>query len=196
MTQDGTQSWPAISFDDMYRNNPDPWNFETSPFEAEKYGLTLAMLPRARYRSAFEIGCSIGVLTEQLAQRCDALLAVDASGVALEKTRARCAHLPQVRCEVMFLPHQFPQETFDLILMSEVGYFLAQTDFDAAQEKTIDQLGVGGHLLLVHFTPQMDDLPLTGDLVHESFAREEGKRLRHLDGKRFDTYRMDLFERI
>ena len=60
-------SLPQSYFDRIYQQNPDPWNFETSPYEAEKYRRTLAALPRKRYMRALEIGCSIGVLTSQLA---------------------------------------------------------------------------------------------------------------------------------
>ena len=49
-------------FDEMYRDVEDPWNFETSHYEQRKYAITVASLPRSRYRSAYEPGCSIGVL--------------------------------------------------------------------------------------------------------------------------------------
>ena len=54
-------------FDSMYEADADPWNFATSEYERRKYSLTVASLPRARYHHAFEPGCSIGVLSEQLA---------------------------------------------------------------------------------------------------------------------------------
>ena len=66
-------------FDRVYEANADPWSFATSPYEYQKYQATMAALPQAHYTNAFEIGCSIGVLTQMLADRCDHLLAVDAS---------------------------------------------------------------------------------------------------------------------
>ena len=42
---------------------------------------------RERYASAFEPGCSIGVLTAQLAPRCDRLLACDVAAAAVESAR-------------------------------------------------------------------------------------------------------------
>ena len=66
-------------FEDVYGANDDPWNFETSEYEHAKYARTLAALPRARYGRALEVGCSIGVLTWDLSERCDSLLAVDAA---------------------------------------------------------------------------------------------------------------------
>jgi hypothetical protein len=66
-------------FDNVYAADSDPWKFASSAYERDKYAATLAAFPKPRYASAFEIGCSIGVLTSALAPRCDALLAVDAA---------------------------------------------------------------------------------------------------------------------
>lgn len=37
----------------------DPWDFESRWYEQRKYALSAAMLPKPRYRRAFEPGCSI-----------------------------------------------------------------------------------------------------------------------------------------
>ena len=62
-------------FDALYTADPDPWNFAASPYEQAKYALTLNAMPKPRYRSALEVGCSIGVLTRLLASRCDTVVA-------------------------------------------------------------------------------------------------------------------------
>ena len=61
---------PAF-FDDLYAADPDPWDFETSPYEAAKYDATIAALEGRRFASGLEIGCSIGVLTDRLRAHCD-----------------------------------------------------------------------------------------------------------------------------
>ncbi len=55
-------------FDRMYSESADPWQLQSRWYERRKYAITLALLPYARYRHAFEPGCSVGVLTEQLAE--------------------------------------------------------------------------------------------------------------------------------
>lgn len=189
-------SLPPTYFDDVYRANEDPWHFETSPYERDKYAATLAALPRPRYENAFEIGCSIGVLTAQLAPRCGHLLAVDVAAAALEKARARCAALPQVEIRQMQVPDEFPAAQFDLILVSEVGYYWSQADLTRAAEQMLAHLPPGGQLLLVHWTPRVHDYPLTGDEVHEFFLEKtrHGGSLRHLHGERHAQYRLDLLE--
>jgi cyclopropane fatty-acyl-phospholipid synthase-like methyltransferase len=178
----------------MYSESDDPWGFETRPYEAEKYRATLAVLPHKTYRSAFEIGCSIGVLTEGLAGRCESLLAVDVSERALQRAQERCRHLPHVQFELMQVPDEFPDTSFDLILVSEVAYYWSRDDLLRTRRRIVEHLDRGGQVLLVHWTPFVDDYPLTGDVVHETF-REAGDELRHLGGQRADLYRLDLFEK-
>ena len=115
-------------FDAIYTADPDPWKFAASPYERGKYTLTLNAMPKSRYRSALEVGCSIGVLTRSLASRCDAVVAIDAAEAPLVEARRRCADLPGVRFEQMFVPDEWPDGEFELILLSEVVYYLSRDD--------------------------------------------------------------------
>ncbi len=188
---------PPTYFDEVYRANEDPWGFETSPYEREKYAATLAALPRPQYAQAFEIGCSLGVLTAQLAPRCGQLLAVDVADAPLQKARQRCAALPQVSFELLRVPEEYPTRQFDLVLLSEVGYYWSAPDLAKAIELIVNSLTPQGQLLLVHWTPPVHDYPLTGDDVHEAFLTRAapGGPLRHLGGQRHAQYRLDLLEK-
>lgn len=191
------KSLPPSYFDLIYERNEDPWDFESSAYERAKYAATLAALPKERYRSAFEIGCSIGVLTAELALRCDRLLAVDVSETALAKARSRCRYLPQVRFRTMQVPAKFPRGPFDLILISEVGYYLSAADWRRATDLVVARLTPTGHAVLVHWTPRVHDYPQTGNEVHERFRRRAPRPLlRHLREQREETYRLDVYERV
>lgn len=192
------QSLTPDYFDSLYREDSDPWKFETSDYEAKKYAATLAALPKPRYHSALEVGGSIGVLTEMLADRCDSLLSVDVSEQAQRKAIARCRALSHVRFQLMCIPESYPDEQFDLTVLSEVGYYWCLEDLQKAQQLMLHQLEPGGHLLLVHWTPYADyyDNPLSGDQVHESFLALPSSQLQHLGGDRAEKYRLDLFERV
>ena len=185
-------------FDSLYSADADPWQFETSAYEARKYAATLTALPNSRYRSALEIGGSIGVLTAMLAERCDSLLSVDVSEKAQQKAIERCRSLANVRFQLMEVPQVYPQEQFDLTVLSEVGYYWCWEDLKKAQQLMLSHLKPGGHLLLVHWTPYADyyDNPLSGDEVHESFLALPSSQVRHLKGDRADNYRLDVFERL
>jgi predicted TPR repeat methyltransferase len=203
MTTRSGESLPLSFFDEVYAADPDPWSFATSEYENTKYAVTLAELPQQRYHSAFEIGCSIGVLSEQLAVRCDALLSVDVAERALQQARERCAHLSQATFRLLQVPREFPDQQFDLVVVSEVGYYWSLADLRRARDLIIDHLVSGGQLMLVHFTVEVENYPISGDAVHEAFiarARRAGNTgteapLRHLRGRREQRYRLDLFER-
>ncbi len=191
-----SQSLPATYFDAIYQADPDPWKFATSEYEANKYNATIAALPKSRYGSALEIGGSIGVLTEKLAQYCDSILSIDVSKLAQEQAIQRCQKLEQVQFKLMNFPHQYPQEKFDLILVSEVGYYWCLEDLKAAQQRIFELLQPNGHLLLVHWLPPSPDYPLTGDEVHNSFVEYMPLYLKHLESQRNTNYRLDLFAGI
>jgi SAM-dependent methyltransferase len=188
------QSLPPSYFDALYQTDPDPWKFATSPYEAKKYAATIAALPR-RYNSALEIGGSIGVLTQQLAEVCDAVLSIDVSPVAQAQAIYRCRDLPQVRFEIMQFPQSAPTENFDLILVSEVGYYWGLADLQTARQRMFDLLEPEGQLLLVHWLPRSPDYPLTGDEVHDYFLQFVPTQLQQLQHQRTDRYRLDLFQK-
>ena len=191
-------SLPARYFDDVYRASADPWAFETSPYEAEKYRTTVDALGERRFASGFEIGCSIGVLSAMLAARCERLLAVDVAEAPLARARERCAALSNVRFERMRVPDEWPREApFDLIVMSEVGYYWSREDLAAAASRIEASLAPGGLWLLVHWTPPVHDYPLRGDEVHDLALGRCGPdgAFDHAGGLRRDTYRLDVLRR-
>ncbi len=178
-------------FEELYAASPDPWGFETSDYEREKYARTLRALGDRRYASGFEAGCSIGVLTAALATRCDALLAVDIAQPAVDAARERLAGAEHVRVERRELPEEWPAGPFELIVCSEVLYYFdAQTLRDALPAVRAS-LAPGGRLVAVHFLPRSSVDPITGDDVHELLRAELG--LPHVEGAREDRYRLDAF---
>lgn len=146
-------------FRGKYDASPDPYRLADSWYEARKHTISVALLPARRYGSAFEPGCSIGVLTARLA--CDAIPQVVASA------RSRTAGLPGVRVEQRVVPGEWPEESFDLIVRSEILYY-----FDDADLEQVLGLGInpGGHLLAVQWRHYAPDHPLAGDEVHQVLA--------------------------
>lgn len=200
---DETRAAPArtpreAEFDALYTDRPDPWELETSAYERLKYDATLAALPRERYSSALEVGCSIGVLTERLAGRCDRLLALDVSAVPIARAQARLAASPWadrvgfVRAEV---PGGWPRGRYDLIVLSEVLYFLEPDEVDAVADACARDLMPGGTVLIVNWLGPCDRT-LTGNGAAEAFAARMATRgHRHVPAARTDRFRIDRFNR-
>lgn len=139
---------PAF-FDRLYAENIDPWGYETSAYEAEKYALTLGLLADRRFSRAVEIGCSIGVLSARIARRCDHFLGVDAAEAALARARERGLGNAEFRRAV--LPGDWPPGAWDLIVFSEVLYFFDADDIARLAGLAAGALSAGGVILVVSY---------------------------------------------
>ncbi len=167
------QSWKPEVFDRLYASNPDPWGFETSEYEQAKYADTLAQLDGRHFRSGLELGCSIGVLSRLLGPRCDRLLGLDAAEAALEQARRRCRDLGHVGFRRALLPADWPDGAFDLILISEMLYFLSPDDVGRLARLCSEAILPGGTVLLVNWTGQTNT-PTTGDEAAALFRAQFG----------------------
>jgi SAM-dependent methyltransferase len=177
----------------VYGLSEDPWSFSTSPVERERYDRLLASLEGRRYGKLLEIGCSIGVLTGDLAGLAETVVAVDCSEAALARARERNAEHANVTFERRLLPWEFPDEWFDCIVLSEVAYFWSESDFAEARERIARHLSPGGDLVIAHFLPQPPEHRRGGDAVAEAFLADS--RYERMRGERFDVYRIDVLRR-
>jgi SAM-dependent methyltransferase len=149
-------SLPGSYFDGLYAAADDPWSLRSRWYEQRKYAVTTAVLPRARYADALEVGCSVGELTAALADRCDRLVAWDVSATAVERARARTAGLPGVRIEQRAMPgDRLPPS--DLLVLSEVLYYLGADDLAAVLAQLPDAVAPGGTLVAVHWRHPVAD---------------------------------------
>jgi SAM-dependent methyltransferase len=185
------QSLGQQYFDRLYAGDADPWQFESSAYEADKYAVTLAALPRERYRSAIEVGCSIGVLTRMLAPRCGQILGLDIAQAAIGSARKRCADMPQVRFEVAAFPDSGLTAQCDLILLSEVLYYFGPTDIAAVADKIREIAMPEADIVCVHWLGPTPDYPMTGDQAMDAFEHALGtpeiiQRIRQKE------YRLDI----
>ena len=162
------------TFDALFRDSDDPWRFRTRWYEARKRALTLACLPAARHAHGFEPGCANGELSAELALRCDRLLVSDVSARAVALAQTRLAAFPHVQVVQAQLPRDWPDDTFDLIVISELGYFVDAVSLDALADKTRATLRPGGTVLACHWRRPIEGCALDGDAVHERLAQRLG----------------------
>lgn len=157
------------TLDELHRATPDPWGVDERWYEHRKRQLTLAALPRTRFRRALEVGCSRGALAEDLAARCEEIVAVDQSAVAVHAARKRLARVDGASVAEMDVPGQWPTGRFDLVVVSEVGYFLSPNDLDLLIERIAGSLEDDGIVLLCHWRHPVAGWVLDGPGVHERF---------------------------
>ncbi|KRC35842.1 bifunctional PIG-L family deacetylase/class I SAM-dependent methyltransferase [Oerskovia sp. Root22] len=175
------ETLPVAFFDDFYRGRSDPWGFETRWYERRKRDLTLAALPRPRFRAGVEIGCSTGVLTASLAARCDRMTGVDLAQAPLDAARRRLGQAVELlRLEV---PREWPPGRFDLVVLSEVGYYFSATDLETVIDRALESMSDDGVLVACHWRHPVAGYPLGGDEVHAALAARPGlaRLARHLE---------------
>jgi SAM-dependent methyltransferase len=153
---------PDAYFEQLYSDSADPWNLTEQWYVRRKYDHTLAALPQRRYRSAFEPGCSVGVLTTALAERCETLLATDRVAAAAELTAARTRDLPNVRVRRLAIPEEWPDGRFDLIVLSELLYYFDDRTLRDVLGRTVEALEPGGTLVTVHWNHPAPEHRRTG----------------------------------
>jgi SAM-dependent methyltransferase len=189
-----TEARDRAWFEALYEADPDPWRFATSPYERGKYRATLTALPARRFRSALEVGCSVGVMTRLLARRCDRLLALDAAESALRHARRRRRGLAGVTVARATLPQEWPPGRFDLIVLSEVLYFLSAAEVRRVAEATWRSLLPGGIAVLVDWRGPTGTA-LGGEQAAGLFLRQTSGRWRKVTLRRRPGYRLDVLRR-
>ena len=158
-------------FDTMFADNDDPWGFRSRWYEERKRDLTLASLPRQRYGSAYEPGCANGELSAALAMRCDQLLVSDGARQAVLLARQRLQALSHVTVLQTWLPAGWPAQRFDLVVLSEIGYFLSPAALDDLIAKTRASLRPGGTVLACHWRNPIDGCALDGNAVQHRIGK-------------------------
>ena len=175
-----TARLPDAYFDELYVGAEDPWRLSTRWYEQRKYAITLGLLPERRYRHGFEPGCSIGTLTAQLVARCDHLTAVDVAEAALRSADARLREAgcrDRVTLVRSSLDAAWPPGPFDLLVLSEVAYYLEADTLAEVLRRECPRLQPGANIVAAHWRHPVADYPLTGDAAHDVIARTPGLTL-------------------
>ena len=180
-------------FEKLHAASPDPWRVESRWYETRKRNLVMATLPRDRYDSVLELGCSTGVMTRDLAERAGRLLAVDGSLSAVSRARDRTRFLTNTRVERMRLPEQWPQGRHDLVVASELGYYFDAHQWRALCAHLVSSLAPDGEVIACHWTGDASDFRQSGRDAHLLLAEAIGHPadIRHVD----DDFVIELFRK-
>ena len=137
------------SFDEVFAESEDPWE-STSESEKERFRVTLDVLAagESHYATAVELGCAEGIFTERIAPRCEYLLALDFSEVALERARHRLSHRRNVEFRRWDMRREPLDGKFDLVVaMGVITSLYRPGDVRRICESVIGAVKPGGLLL-------------------------------------------------
>jgi 2-polyprenyl-3-methyl-5-hydroxy-6-metoxy-1,4-benzoquinol methylase len=180
-------------FENIYQENADPWHFATREYERRRYETILRALAGRRFKHAFEPGCSVGVLTQQLAACCDRVDAIDISPTAVELAQKRCRQSPNAYIVCDSLAHPMPGDIFDLVVFSEIGYYFEEQALRDILLTLVPRIEPKGMLVASHWLGSSPDHILGGHRVHEIIG--ESDNLIHYRAERYTDFRLDCWSR-
>ena len=120
------------------------------------------------------------------------LVAIDVSERAIARARRRLRGRRGVHFARASFPEELPAGRWDLIVCSEILYYLDDEAFAVAVERLRESLERGSTVLAVHWRAATRTYPLLGDEVHDRLVASLG-RWHALDDRR-PQYRLDRFE--
>jgi LmbE family N-acetylglucosaminyl deacetylase len=178
-------------FDALYAESADPWGLADRFYEQRKRAVLLASLPRPRFRRVFEPGCATGLLTKELATRADHVVAWDVAATALEQAANRLRQLQPTRVRVARgrIPDDWPEGSFDLVVLSEVGYYCE--DLDLLVRRVEASLDDDGIVVACHWAHAADDHPQRADDVHEALGNALHRDVHHVEA----DFQLDIWSR-
>lgn len=157
-------------FETAYAQKDEPFGAAQSWYEQRKRSVLLASLRSAQYRYAFEPAGGTGVLTRELAKRCDRLLMMDWSSTAVMRARGLLRDHPNAAAAVGNLPEHWPVgQRFDLIVISELLYYLDDVAITTIARRSRESLIDHGELALLHWRHPSLDYPSNGERAHRLF---------------------------
>jgi SAM-dependent methyltransferase len=183
----------AAEFERRYRRDGDPWGYGSSAYELAKYDATLDACGPGPFVSALELGGSIGAFSAQLAGRCEALTTIDWSPTAVRAAETRLADFPRARAIVGEIPDAIEPSDHDLVVASEILYYLDDDALTATLERLGNVLVAGGRLVAVHWRPPGPERPQTAVAVHARLRSRPW--LRPVSDRSTADYLLDVLER-
>ena len=181
-------------FEARYRRDPDPWGYATSEYERDKYAATLAACGEGPFADALELGASIGVFTDLLASRCERLTTIDGAPTAVAAARRRLAGATNVDVILGEIPDAIPIRRFDLVVASEILYYLTAPELARTLARLESSMVTGGRLVATHWRPAGPERPLDAERVHASLRDQPW--LGSVASGGTDEYRLDVLERL
>jgi SAM-dependent methyltransferase len=184
----------AAGFERLFRTTSDPWNYRNSPFEAYKRRVLLRACGSRLYGRGLELACANGETTLRLHRRCLRLMAVDSSQTAVTAAGRRLGDVESVTLAVRLLPAEMPRGPFDLIVVSELIYYLTPNAMRLLADLIESALAHGGRVAVLHHLRRFDDAAQMPSLAQAALRRKLAQSMKLVFAERHGRFEAVAFE--
>jgi SAM-dependent methyltransferase len=185
----------VAGFERKFQANKDPWNYRYSTFERHKRSVLLKACGLNKRGRGLELGCANGEATSELARHCLRFVAVDGSVTALAEAKRRVRRDQKVKFILGVLPEQMPRGPFDLIIVSELAYYLAPHALAKLKTYLLRALGRRGRLVVLNHLKHFDDAAQDGAVAHKRLCASLQRELRRVAHASYSRFAVASFER-
>ncbi|RIJ22299.1 class I SAM-dependent methyltransferase [Henriciella barbarensis] len=157
-------------FEQKFEADADPWQTWNSKYEAVKRAsLAKAIGPRP-YGRGLEIAAGNGSNTLMIANKTRRLIATEGAPAGAALVRKASQGEPHIRVVIHDVADRLPADAFDLIVISELLYYLGSEPFEMLAREVSRTLQPGGRLVLLHHVENFSDRARPADHVHGEFT--------------------------
>ncbi|MDQ8043586.1 MAG: glycosyltransferase [Patulibacter sp.] len=157
-------------FEARFRADADPWRFETSDYERAKRADTLRACGDLTGARVLELGAANGVLAADLARAAGSVVAIEAVVAAAQLGTERLAPFTHAAMVEGLIPSDVPGGPYDLVVASEILYYLDEAAYAETLHALPGWLAPGGRLVAVHWRPDGPERPRGAAAVHDDLA--------------------------
>jgi SAM-dependent methyltransferase len=181
-------------FEKKFRAEIDPWDYTHSRFEHFKRLNLLRACGPVKHGRVLELGCAIGETSRRLGRISLRLLAIDGSPTALAEAVRRNPHSPHISFRYAILPGQMPRSQFDLIVVSELAYYLRQHQQKALADRMVWALAPGGMAVILNHRRPFNDAAVLPELAHRQLRHRLARRLCLVRDATYSHFNISVFK--
>jgi SAM-dependent methyltransferase len=126
----------------IFQAMKDPWNFQSSLYEHERFNVLLEEAVKCPHESVLEVGCAEALFTSMLTLRSQRVVGIDVSPTAISRARERC---PEATFFAVSLEEFNDDEKFDLVICAETLYYVKDV------RSALERLSLLGRRCLVSY---------------------------------------------